>query len=348
MDYQRRTCKLITIEQLKAQFNSVIKKKKSRSDLDSRPILTSFSQIGGVQNDQYYGFSTVSYTGGNEGLFDGEFIPSTGVTGLTAFYTGGTFSASGGIITIVVQGRPNTSGVASFALNIGGETCTLEVNFYGVVSCSTGREWLDRNIGAQRVPTSNTDHLGYGDLFQYGRSGDGHQIVDWTSSTTGNASSTTATTVDYQDRSDVGHSDFITYPTSNFGGWITTSTIPNSSSSEYSYHWVSDDGDVNNPCVAGFSIPTEAELQAEMAIFPSSNAAGAFESCLKIPLAGGRVTSTGALDRNGLVGRIWVEQTINEVQNAGFLVAKNLFITSTSLFVGGSSSAGSVRCIRDQ
>ena len=309
---------------------------------------SSFSPIDGVQNDQYYGFSTVSYTGGNEGIFNGGILFSTGVTGLTAIYTGGTFSASGGTITIVIQGTPNTGGVASFTLNIGGETCTLEVYFYGVVSCSTGRQWLDRNLGAQRVPTTITDHLGYGDLFQYGRSKDGHQVVDWTSSTTGNVSSTTATTVDYQDRSNVGHSDFITFPSSNSGGWVTPNTVPATTSPDFTHQWVSDDGNINNPCVAGFSIPTEAELQAEMDIFPSANATGAFASCLKIPLAGGRSAITGLLDRTGEIGRLWIEQSSSHVLNAGYSSSANLLIASNFIFVGAVKDAASVRCIKDQ
>jgi hypothetical protein len=39
----------------------------------------------------------------------------------------------------------------------------------------TGRVWMDRNLGASRVATSSTDEAAYGDLYQWGRFGDGHQ-----------------------------------------------------------------------------------------------------------------------------------------------------------------------------
>ena len=47
--------------------------------------------------------------------------------------------------------------------------------------------WLDLNLGATQVAACNTDANSYGDLFQWGRGGDGHQVR--TSSTTGTLSS---------------------------------------------------------------------------------------------------------------------------------------------------------------
>lgn len=57
-----------------------------------------------------------------------------------------------------------------------GDTLTLDGLTYGVIaSPSTGRLWLDRNLGATQVATSSTDTASYGDCYQWGRATDGHE-----------------------------------------------------------------------------------------------------------------------------------------------------------------------------
>ncbi|MDP9959171.1 hypothetical protein [Chryseobacterium lathyri] len=72
--------------------------------------------------------SVIPYTGGNTGTQGGQVVASTGVTGLTATLTAGTFANGNGTLTYTVTGTPATSGTASFAINIGGRTCTLTRN----------------------------------------------------------------------------------------------------------------------------------------------------------------------------------------------------------------------------
>jgi uncharacterized protein (TIGR02145 family) len=69
--------------------------------------------------------SVVPYTGGNGGTHNGQTVTSTGVTGLTATLTAGTFANGSGSLTYTISGTPASSGTASFALSIGGQTCTL-------------------------------------------------------------------------------------------------------------------------------------------------------------------------------------------------------------------------------
>jgi uncharacterized protein (TIGR02145 family) len=69
--------------------------------------------------------STIPYTGGNGGTHNGQTVASTGVTGLTATLTAGVFANGAGNLTYAISGTPSISGTASFALNIGGKTCTL-------------------------------------------------------------------------------------------------------------------------------------------------------------------------------------------------------------------------------
>jgi hypothetical protein len=69
--------------------------------------------------------STISYTGGNGGQFDGQIVPSTGVLGLVANLTAGTLANGNGTIVVAITGTPSTAGTASFALSIGGQACNL-------------------------------------------------------------------------------------------------------------------------------------------------------------------------------------------------------------------------------
>ena len=69
--------------------------------------------------------SSVPYTGGNGAPHSGQTVTSTGVTGLTATLTAGNFASGAGSLTYNITGTPSGAGTASFALNIGGRTCTL-------------------------------------------------------------------------------------------------------------------------------------------------------------------------------------------------------------------------------
>jgi len=69
--------------------------------------------------------STISYTGGNAGVYSPQSIASTGVTGLTATLNANYFSAGTGTLTYTITGTPVDNGTASFTINIGGQACSL-------------------------------------------------------------------------------------------------------------------------------------------------------------------------------------------------------------------------------
>lgn len=69
--------------------------------------------------------SVISYTGGNGGTHAAQSVTSTGVTGLTATVSAGSFANGNGTLTYTITGTPSGSGTASFAINIGGKTCTI-------------------------------------------------------------------------------------------------------------------------------------------------------------------------------------------------------------------------------
>jgi len=69
--------------------------------------------------------SSIPYTGGNGTAYLAQSVNSTGVTGLTATLSAGNFTTSTGSLTYNITGTPSGSGAAIFAINIGGQSCTL-------------------------------------------------------------------------------------------------------------------------------------------------------------------------------------------------------------------------------
>lgn len=178
-----------------------------------------------------------------------------------------------------------------------------------VVSPITNRVWMDRNLGAMQLAASSTDALAYGDLYQWGRLADGHQI---------RTSVTTAT----QSTTDVpGNSNFIT----NGTDWRN----PQSNSL-----WQGVNG-VNNPCPQGFRIPTLAEFQAE----GFANAAAAFTSPLKLTVGGNRAGATGALADVGTVG-YYATSTVSGT-------SVSIYVLSPTGSTQTRTTGVSVRCIRN-
>jgi len=250
--------------------------------------------------------STVPYIGGNGGVHGGQTVTSTGVTGLTATLAPGTFANGSGTLIYTISGTPAGSGTASFTLNIGGKTCTLNrtvgnpaVYPPGTVFCNgtptavvdvtnpvTGRTWMDRNLGASQAATSLTDTAAYGDLYQWGRGADGHHCRN--SGTTINLSST----------DQPGHGFFI----------ISPSPPEDWRNPQNTNLWQGING-ANNPCPSGFRLPTDIELEAERLSWNANNSAGAFASPLKLPMAGRRSSTTGSLFTVGTDGRYWSSTT---------------------------------------
>ena len=285
--------------------------------------------------------SSVPYTGGNGGTNNGQTVTSTGVTGLTASLTAGTFASGAGNLTYTITGTPSASGTASFALNIGGKTCTLTrtVNYAyptGTVHCAgsptvvvevtnpiTGKIWMDRNLGATQVAISSTTAAAYGDLYQWGRRADGHQCRT-------SAITTTLSSVDQP-----AHGSFI-------------KTINSTAASEYDWRvpqnsnlWQGVNG-INNPCPLGFRLPTQTELNNERISWSTQNLAGSFSSLLKFTCAGGRGGILADLTQVGVEGYYWASTA--GTNTSFFLLVRNVSPTMTAV---SRSRASSVRCIKN-
>ena len=150
-----------------------------------------------------------------------------------------------------------------------------------VTNPTTGKIWMDRNLGAEQVATSSTDALAFGDLYQWGRGPDGHQCR--------NSGTTTVSSAVDQPL----HQDFIIVPNSSpTGDWRN----PQNNSL-----WQGING-TNNPCPSGFRIPTREELDQERISWSDNNAAGAYNSNLKLTLSGFRERTTGTISLTNVSG----------------------------------------------
>jgi hypothetical protein len=89
--------------------------------------------------------------------------------------------------------------------------------------------------------------------------------------------------------------------------------------------------------------PTDAEWAAEITNWGSQNAAGAFASPLKLPLAGYRYTHTDALTNVGTYGHYWTS-TVSDLSNS---YAFDINSSSVVKSIYGRVDARSVRCIKN-
>ncbi|MBU1159892.1 fibrobacter succinogenes major paralogous domain-containing protein [Patescibacteria group bacterium] len=168
-----------------------------------------------------------------------------------------------------------------------GTSCFHNGLTYGTVTANS-QCWLDRNLGATAVATAyNSPTTSYGDLYQWGRLTDGHQIR--TSGTqTGLSSSDTP-----------GHSNFI-YGMGSPYDWR---------SPQNNNLWQGVSG-TNNPCPTGWRVPTQPEWASVVSALGITNYTTAASSVLKLPAAGLRDYNDAALNNVGSLGLYW-SSTVN-------------------------------------
>ncbi len=234
-------------------------------------------------------------------------VPSGTADGDILYWKGGAWvkvsAGSNGQTLTFIGGKPVWSG-------------SLPANT--VVNATTGKIWMDRNLGASQVATSSTDVASYGDLYQWGRGADGHQIrTPLSTPTTGQSSSSS--------------------PGANF--LIGSLNWYNGTNPDNLWQGVSG---VNNPCPTGYRIPTEAEWNAESLSWSTKNSTGAFASPLKLPTAGYRDYSDGSLGKVGTDGVYW-SSTVSSAN------ARSLNFFSSVAFMNTDARAFgfSVRCLKD-
>jgi len=198
---------------------------------------------------------------------------------------------------------------------------STNIDGYGTIAYG-GKVWLDRNLGATLVATSPTDHRAYGDLFQWGRSADGHQIIQRTNATTASALyGTTSTNADVPT-----DSLFITEDSSPHDWRVNQNTDL----------WKTDGTGTNEVCPNGFRLPTEAEFTS----LGLSDSQDAYNK-IKLTVAGNRHYSNGTLRSVGSYGDYWTSSV------SGSYSRSLDFDSSAARFYSNYRVYGfSVRCIK--
>jgi uncharacterized protein (TIGR02145 family) len=194
-------------------------------------------------------------------------------------------------------------------------------NYGTVVNPVTGKVWLDRNLGASRVATSSTDAASYGDLYQWGRAAEGHQLR------TSGISIQEANTFIAESGSWSGQYILVFQ-------WLSTAET---------HMWSGTEAE-NNPCPSGFRIPTNAEWVQEKATWSSNDAAGAFASPLKLPKGGFRGGEFAELLSVGIGGYYW-----SSTANTDAFTSRHLFFDDSSAHMDNEFRGFGlcVRCIKD-
>jgi len=181
-----------------------------------------------------------------------------------------------------------------------------------------GATWMDRNLGASRVATSQTDSYSYGDLYQWGRFTDGHQ------------SRTSSTVNTNSDIDNPPHGDWITEPHNPYD-WRTP---------QNDNLWQGVNG-INNPCPIGYRLPTETEWITEFQAWSSQDATGGFNSPLKLSLGGERSSNDGDLINVGNTGYYWTSTV-----NGSWANRLNVSFVA-NINPNSRGNGASVRCIKN-
>jgi len=144
-----------------------------------------------------------------------------------------------------------------------------DFNYLPVTSPETGRVWLDRNLGAKKLCINATDVACFGDLYQWGREADGHELKSSPVSFFRNSTLEIGSNLFF---ADAGSGDY-----STIDDW----TGADKDGSQRSANWSKTDG--TSICPVGYRVPSSQELLDESIAINKG-----FNGFLKIPNAGER------------------------------------------------------------
>jgi len=315
----------------------------------------------------YDGISTLN---NNVGFVDDPEIKSIGVlydavdsvpflfkavdntTGLEYSASGTTIAGTNNLVKLLPNNvTVSTPGIISMTLTGGIAPLTIEPKFdyklseteivdisimgdwdNNIATPETSKDWMDRNLGANRIPTTIDDIHGTGNYHQWGRLSDGHEIVyidGVTNVRSGVGTTSILSTTDIPDTN-----LFIL----SAGDWRSS---PNNNL------WQGVNG-INNPCPTGYRVPTIYELREMVSQLGITSRTTAFSSVMKIPANGYRsghnTSSGGSFAQFGTNVALYSSTVVNSVGSV------------STLAIGGSVNNGSassrrhafgIRCIKD-
>lgn len=263
----------------------------------------------------------------------------TGLTASTTYYvrayaTNAAGTGYGTQVSFTTAAPPANNGPQGGTAVCNGSQPTAVVT----ITSSTGKIWMDRNLGASRAATTSKDYEAYGCLYQWGRGNDGHASINWARGEADDWGNQAGAAVNGS-----------TYTLS------TSDTPPDAlfikDETSRPYDWRSPKNDnlwqgangINNPCPAGFRVPTRVEFKAEITAYSITGATSAFNSIHKFPMAGDRAFDSGSVRGQGEDIFYWTSTT-DSGDAYNVLIQSGGVYTNTS---NGRAGGYSVRCIKD-
>ncbi len=207
---------------------------------------------------------------------------------------------------------------------------------YTTVRGADGKIWLQQNLGSSKVAASINDTEAYGDLFQWGRWDDGHQLRN-------SAIVATAPAVNDPSGLNGGNSGFYSAGyNSSSNWWSEGSTADEWSAGNPSSATATNGADPCKAIGAGWRLPSIGEIEAVLTAENISDTGSAFSSHLKMVPAGMK-------DYNGIFSpgtRLYLWSSSSSPYAGS---GQHLYVSMYSALTnsGGRDGGMSVRCTKE-
>jgi hypothetical protein len=280
---------------------------------------------------------------------------TTTVNGITVATPPGTLAVGTGTIVYTASGTPINSGLHNIPLSIGSSsTCNLAIpvlnppvsgptadpgptvgstgiiNFtykgqpvaYKTVRAADGKIWLQQNLGSPQVAFGSLDKASIGDYFQWGRWDDGHQRPN-SPTITGGPSLLNPSHIPS------GNMNFIKGTTTNTKWWGVGGLATDTWSGT-----VATATNGKDPCTAlgaGWRLPTAAEWENIALLEDLFGTLNAYQSRLKLPASGYRLSYDGMVFQNGDNGQYWTSNAAANSYGRVFFYDDNSYDAATRL-----------------